>query len=203
MNDSRQRSRIIWGAGLGGVVILALLLLPQLFPSGGQNEASPVLRPLSTGSQAAGAEAEPAAEGPSGTGFSLGGGELVSLAWRLGLVALVIAGAVLALRWWGRKASSPRSITGFVRVIDTMALSNGRTLHLVALGGRVIVVGATTQQLTLLSELSEDESAEVLGEAETQDERSVGAFAEELMRSFRGGAPSRPVRRDSAIGGSL
>ena len=203
MNDPRQRNRVMWGAGLGGAVILVLLLLPRLFPSSAPGDASPVLRPIGAEAEVAAVQEDAVVEDAADGGFSLGGGELVSLAWRLGLVALVIAVAVLGLRWWGRKASSPRSITGFVRVIDTMALSNGRTLHLVALGGRVIVVGATTQQLTLLSELSAEESDEVLSGASGSEERTVGAFAEELLRSFRGERAPGAVRRSSAIGGRI
>ena len=202
MNDAQQRKRLIWIVGAGGALILALLLLPALLPSGGDAPGDIVLRPD---------EAEPlAGDAPAATGapveddgergFSLDSGEVWSLIWRLGLVALIVGGAVLGLRWWGRKASSPRSVTGYLRVIDTMALSSGRTLHLVQLGNRVIVVGATAQQLSLLSELSESESAEVLSRSERREESGVAAFADELLKTFRRSDRTALPQRDIAIG---
>ena len=108
------------------------------------------------------------------------------LAWRLALVALVIAGAVVGLRWWGRKAMSPRSTTGFVRIVDTLAISNGRTIHLVALGNRVIVVGATAQQLAYLNELTGEESDDVLARLARNDETTnISGFAAEPFQSLR------------------
>ncbi|MDZ7729043.1 MAG: flagellar biosynthetic protein FliO [Dehalococcoidia bacterium] len=58
------------------------------------------------------------------------------------------------MRWWAGKSTGPRSSTGFLRVVDTLSVGNGRTIHLVALGERIIVVGATQQSLSYLNELS-------------------------------------------------
>ena len=122
----------------------------------------------------------------SGSGFSLGGGPAVSLAWRLGLVAVIIAVSIVGLRWWGKRTSGPRSTTGFIKVVDTLAISNGRMIHLVALGDRVIAVGATTQQLTFLNELSDDESMKVLTMQPQGGDQPLAAFASELFQSMRG-----------------
>lgn len=50
-----------------------------------------------------------------------------------------------------------------MRVIDTAVLGPNRWVHLVEVAGRVLVVGATPERITLLSEISEpDRIAEVL-----------------------------------------
>lgn len=178
MKDPRSRQRLFWLAGIGGVLLLAVLFVSLAAPSPGGKEAEPVLRPS--------ADAVTATPTPaSGSGFHLGGQDLFSLAWRLGLVALVIAGSIAGLRWWGKRTSGPRSVTGFLRVVDTLAISNGRSIHLVCLGQRVIAVGATAQQLTLLNELNEEEASEVLAAVPRTGDQPLASFASELFRSMR------------------
>ncbi|MCC6382042.1 MAG: flagellar biosynthetic protein FliO [Dehalococcoidia bacterium] len=179
MNDARSRRRLLWLAALGGVLLLAVLFVSLAAPSPGDGNPEPVLRP---NADALAATPTPAA---SGGGFHLGGQDLFSLAWRLGLVALVIAVSIVGLRWWGKRTSGPRSVTGFLRVVDTLAISNGRSVHLVCLGRRVIAVGATAQQLTLLNELTDEEAAEVLAAIPRPGEQPLANFATELFRSIR------------------
>lgn len=201
MNDPRARKRVLWLAAIGGVLLLSLLFITLLAPSP-DSGAVPVIRasadPLNT---TATAVATPAAAETKSGGFSLGGGDLVSLALRLGLVAVIIAGSIFGLRWWGKKTAGPKSTTGFLRVIDTLAVGNGRTIHLVALGDRVIAVGATAQQLSYLNELTGEESQRVLGLVPRAGEQSLGGFASELFQSMRRDARVRPrVNVDAVIG---
>lgn len=201
MNDPKTRKRLTWIAAMAGVMLCALLFVSTFAPSTPSAAESPVLRPADTTSLTGnpGTVADqPAAD--TSNGFSLGGGELVSLAWRLGLVIVIIAVSIVGLRWWGQKAAGPRSTTGFLRVIDTLAISNGRTIHLVALGDRVIAVGATAQQLTLLNELSEDEALRVLADASTASDQPLSQFAAELFQSMRRTTQrSTTHRSDTAI----
>ena len=193
---------MIWIAILGGVFLLALLFISIAKPSS-PSGAGVVVHPpaagadslfASTATVAAGGAAvgtpaanvtATAASGVS-SGFSLGGGQAFSLAWRLALVVIIIAASILGLRWWGKKTSGPRSATGFLRVLDTLAVGNGRTIHLVALGDRVIAIGATTQQLSFLSELTGEESSKLLESLATQPDQPIAAFASELFQSMRG-----------------
>lgn len=201
MNDPKTRKRLTWIAAIAGVMLCALLFISTFAPAAPSAAGSPVLRPTETTSLTGNPAAtqESAAAEDSSTGFSLGGGELVSLAWRLGLVIVIIAVSIVGLRWWGRKAAGPRSTTGFLRVVDTLAISNGRTIHLVALGDRVIAVGATAQQLTLLNELSEDEALRVLAEASTASEQPLSQFAAELFQSMRRGSQRTTGHRSEAV----
>jgi len=193
LNDPRTRKRVLWLAVIGGVLLLSLLFITLFAPSN-QGSTSPVLRP------AAGSPVDTGATSSPGQGFSLGGGQAVSLAWRLGLVAVIIAVSIVGLRWWGKRAAGPRSTTGFLRVIDTLAISNGRTIHLVALGDRVIAIGATAQQLTLLNELSDDEGRRVLDSLQTQGDQPFAGFAAELFQSMRRTTRLRTGSHEAVIG---
>jgi flagellar biogenesis protein FliO len=194
LNDPKQRKRILWIGVLAGVLLLSLLFISLAAPSTGSNTNDPVIHTAGT---AAGATATPNASS-GGSGFSLDGGQAVSLAWRLGLVAIIIGVSIVGLRWWGKKTSGPRSTTGFLKVVDTLAVGNGRTIHLVALGDRVIAVGATTQQLTLLNELTDDEATQVLALAPRDGDQPLAAFASELFQSMRGS--KRLERHETVIG---
>ena len=186
MNDPRQRKKLMWALALGATLLVSLLFIAMLAPSNAP--ADPVIRVAGAG----GAPGATPAAASGGSGFSLGGGQLVSLAWRLALVAVIIGVSILGLRWWGKKTAGPRSTTGFIKVVDTLAISNGRTIHLVALGDRVIAVGATAQQLSLLNELTEEEAARVLASVPQPSDQPLAAFAAELFQSMRrGGAQAR------------
>jgi flagellar biogenesis protein FliO len=186
LNDTAQRRRLLWIGVLGGVLLLAIIFVSLAAPkTPSSTPDSPVLR---AGDSTALATPPAATVTPSssGSGFSIGGGQAVSLAWRLALVAIIIAVSIAGLRWWGKKTSGPRSTTGFIKVVDTLAISNGRTIHLVALGDRVIAIGATAQQLTFLNELNEEESANVLTLTPRTADQPIAAFASELFQSMRG-----------------
>lgn len=193
-----QRKRMIWIAVLGGVFLLALLFISIAKPSN-PSGAGVVVHPPAAGADSLFASTATVAAGATPTanatatpasgvssGFSLGGGQAFSLAWRLGLVIVIIAASIIGLRWWGKKTSGPRSATGFLRVLDTLAVGNGRTIHLVALGDRVIAIGATAQQLSFLSELTGDESSKLLESLANQPDQPIAAFASELFQSMRG-----------------
>lgn len=188
MNDRENRKRLLWIAAIGGVFLLALAFISLFAPSSGP-AAAPVIRPESTASQSAvdATSQSSASAQPASDGFSLGGGQLVSLAWRLGLVVIIIAGSIVGLRWWGKRTAGPRSTTGFIRVVDTLAIGSGRTIHLLAMGDRVIAIGATAQQLTFLNELNEEEAEGILRRTAQAADQPLANFASELFQSLRQG----------------
>ncbi len=187
MNDQANRKRLLWVVALGGVFLLALAFISLFAPSNG-TAAAPLIRPGSAASQPAEVASQPqASTQPASGGFSMGGGQLVSLAWRLALVVVIIAVSIVGLRWWGKRTAGPRSTTGFIRVIDTLAIGTGRTIHLVAMGDRVIAIGATAQQLTFLNELREEDAAGILTRTAQAAEQPLANFATELFQSMRQG----------------
>lgn len=184
MNDPKQRKRLMWLAAIAGALLVSLLFISFFAPSAPNADQSLTLVPDTTGSTQ---QVAPAQDDGVSNGFSLGGGELVSLAWRLALVVVIIFVSIAGLRWWGKRATGPKSSTGFLRVVDTLAISNGRSIHLVALGDRVIAVGATAQQISLLNELSEEEANKVLEETARPEEQPFSQFATQLFESMRRG----------------
>lgn len=204
MNDPKSRKKLLWIAALGGVLLCSLVFISVAAPSGAPASQSPrittgdngalVLDTATTdGSKSSAPETE-------SKGFSLGGGELFSLAWRLGLVIIIIGASIAGLRWWGKRTSGPRSSTGFLRVLDTLAISNGRTIHLVALGDRVIAVGATAQQLTLLNELTEDEASRVNEQTARPEEQPLSVFAAQLFEQMKRTTGRGTTRAEVMIG---
>jgi flagellar biogenesis protein FliO len=203
MNDPKARKKLLWAAALGGALLCSLVFISFAAPSTPSTVENPRITTTDSGALVLGAPTTSANNQASTTtadsgskGFSLGGGQLFSLAWRLALVIVIIAASIAGLRWWGKRTSGPRSTTGFLRVLDTLAISNGRTIHLVALGDRVIAVGATAQQLTLLNELTEDEAAKVNEQTAKPEEQPLSQFAAQLfeqMKRTTGRAPSRRV----------
>jgi flagellar protein FliO/FliZ len=206
MNDPKTRKKLLWAAALGGVLLCSLVFISTMAPSQPRGVAdTPVIRTADSGDlflDGGQDETQSDAEPAESQGFSLGGGQLFSLAWRLGLVIIIIAVSIAGLRWWGRKQQGPKSSTGFLRVVDTLAISNGRSIHLVALGDRVIAVGATAQQLSLLNELTDDEAGKVFADAARPDEQPLGAFAaqlfEQMKRTTGRGTPS--AQNETVIG---
>ena len=197
MNKPESRRRWIMMGGFGVLILAGLLFITAMGGGNGGDGAGVSIRPGADGATPGPGES---ADPPS-SGFSLSPGEAVSLAWRLVLVAAIIAAAVLGLRWWGRRAASPRSVSGFLRVVDTLAISNGRSIHLVALGDRVIAIGATANQITLLSELLDEESALVLDKAAEKNGQALGNFAIDLFRVMKANASRGTARRrESVIG---
>ena len=203
MNDPKARKKLLWAAALGGALLCSLVFISFAAPSTPSTVENPRITTSDYGALVLGAPTTTAHNQVSTTtadsgseGFSLGGGQLFSLAWRLALVIVIIAASIAGLRWWGKRTSGPRSTTGFLRVLDTLAISNGRTIHLVALGDRVIAVGATAQQLTLLNELTEDEAAKVNEQTAKPEEQPLSQFAAQLfeqMKRTTGRSPSRRV----------
>ena len=73
---------------------------------------------------------------------------LVSLALVVGL--LILLARVAQGRYRGRSGAA-------IQVLHRQALGKGSSVAVVSIGGRVLVVGATEQQVSLLTELDPDE----------------------------------------------
>ncbi len=175
--EERHRRRLVWIAGVAGVLVLLLVVLTAALPSGDEEAPLAVAPPAIT---PANVPQEPV--GTSAGGFSFGLGEGFSLAWRLGLVAAVLGGAVVALRWWGRRLSAPASQTGLLRIADTLALGSGRTIHLLEAGDRVFIIAATSQHIGLIGELDRAAATAALANGETT--KAAPAFSRALQASL-------------------
>jgi flagellar protein FliO/FliZ len=105
------------------------------------------------------AAAQEAAATPTiGGGVSgYGVGDWVDLVVRLGLVLLIIWAAIMAMRWWVRRMNG-----GFaggngrlVQILETRSLGPNRSLQLVKLGNRAVLLGVTNERISPVLELTD------------------------------------------------
>ncbi|MBN1826855.1 MAG: flagellar biosynthetic protein FliO [Candidatus Eisenbacteria bacterium] len=82
-------------------------------------------------------------------------GLLFRVVLALGLIVLLIFGAVWALRVFGGRAGIPAA--GKVKVLDRCYLAPKRALYTVRMGARTVVVGVTETAITPVMELSSEE----------------------------------------------
>jgi flagellar biosynthetic protein FliO len=118
----------------GGLFVLGLVL----------NSSAPV--------EPAVAAASTASEPASMTGLWL------EAAGKLGAVLALIAGGALVLKHWQR--SPWHKAARQISVVETVHLAPRRAIHLVRVGGQHLLVGATDQSITLLSEIEVDPQPE-------------------------------------------
>lgn len=84
--------------------------------------------------------------------FWMSAGELaLKLFLVIGLVYLALAG----LRWLQKGRIQATAMSTTIRVLETTGLAPGRALHLVVVGEKTLLIGATDHQLSLLAELTD------------------------------------------------
>lgn len=69
-----------------------------------------------------------------------------------------------------------------VSVVETVSLGQHRALHLIRVGGKLVLVGATQQQITLLTEVADAEGTADGKAAGRQGEVAPGPFAQSEAR---------------------
>lgn len=113
----------------------------------------------------------------------------------VGLVLVI--GLALAI-WWFVKRAQRRGMpgmgpagNGLVDVISTTALGPARFLHLVRVGGELILVGATEHTITAVARLTGDDAAEILGDDDVRVDDLQAAFNRGADRD-RDPDPARP-----------
>ncbi|MCA9846891.1 MAG: flagellar biosynthetic protein FliO, partial [Dehalococcoidia bacterium] len=161
--------------------------------------ASSLLVAVSASAQEAPADA--AATDDVGTGVtSFGFGDWVNLGVRLALVVAVIWGAVYAMRWYVRRMNrgGGRGSLRALEVLETHALGPNRTLHLVRLGDRAVLVGATQERITQLLTVDDPDEFKRLTETPEDDEmpatpRVAGAMS--LISSLGSGLRAMRTRQ--------
>ena len=127
---------------------------------------------------------------------SFGIGDWVNLGVRLALVVGVIWAAVHAMRWYVRRMNRGTGRNGLraLEVLETHALGPNRTLHLVRLGDRAVLVGATQERITQLLTVDDPDEFRRLIDTDSEDgevlttargSRAAGAMA--LVGGLRSG----------------
>lgn len=127
---------------------------------------------------------------------SFGIGDWINLGLRLALVVGVIWAAVHAMRWYVRRMNRGTGRNGLraLEVLETHALGPNRTLHLVRVGDRAVLVGATQERITQLLTVEDPDEFRRLIDTDDQDgevittprgSRASGAMA--LVGGLRNG----------------
>ncbi len=149
---------------------------------------------------AAGAQ-EPLPSGPGPGGLAgYGFGDWVGLIVRLGLVLLVVWGAIVAMRWYSRRMNGPGGSTRHLQVLESRALGANRSLHLIRLGGRAVLIGVTPERINALLEIADPEEVERLAAeldepaAPSQFASMFGGIGDAIMRLRPAGGPAEDPR---------
>lgn len=78
----------------------------------------------------------------------------LDLALKLVIVIGLAYASMIGLRWLQKTKGLPKAGSETIQILETVGLSPGKTLHLVVVGEKTLLLGATDHQLSLLSELS-------------------------------------------------
>ncbi len=116
-----------------------------------------------------------------GVGGGVGGydaGDWLGLGLRLGLVLVIVWAAVMAMRWYVRRTTGVTGGGGGrqLQVLETRVLGPNRSLHLVRLGGRAVLLGVTPERINQLLEIDDPDEVERLSVAITQAEPPPGSL---------------------------
>jgi flagellar biosynthetic protein FliO len=115
------------------------------------------------------------------------------------LLGLILVVLVIGVLYAGMKRAQRGKLpggraSGTVRVVETTQLGPGRNLHLVHVGARVLLVGATEHGITLLQGYDRDE-ATIEGLLDDQgDEALLPAIREIQPKSFVEALRERTIR---------
>ena len=138
---------------VASVVMAVCVVLAAGMPvraDGGTPEATVTASPDSTFDYSAylGSEASTTSAQPSA------GSVLMGLAWKLGLVVALAYGAL----WVLRRFVAVKAVRGGqqLQVLETVSLGSNRSLHLLKIGSKTLLVGATAQEVRTLADVSQD-----------------------------------------------
>ncbi len=124
---------------------------------------------------------------------------LTALAVKTALAAGLAAAATFTARRFQQGRPAPSRRRPLLRVLETVSVGQQRTLHLVAVGdpesgGRVVLIGSTSHQITFLA------PAELPPEAVR--ERPAGARFGELLRGLVSSSPPPAPSLPAALHGA-
>lgn len=87
---------------------------------------------------------------------------------KLLLVIALIYGMLIGMKWLQKVKNPAASGTATIQVLETVGLSPGRSLHLVVVGEKTLLLGSTEQNINALTELATNDAP--IDEAVIDDE---------------------------------
>lgn len=98
----------------------------------------------------------------------------LDVAWKFMLVIGLLYATLLGLRRLQKNKAGQSAAGTTIQVLETVGLAPGRSLHLVVVGEKTLLVGATDHQLSLLTELN-PEAVPLPDDTSTDDEMAEQA----------------------------
>jgi flagellar biosynthetic protein FliO len=143
---------------------------------------SMLLRLLAAAGASALALGLPSVAGAQALGGDVGGGvvsmgfwDWVGLLSRLGIVLFVMWAAFWGMRWYTRRTQSGGGGRGELEVLETRVLGPNRSLQLVRVGRRAVLVGVTPERINHLLEIDDPDEVERIAQSiETQRASTPG-----------------------------
>lgn len=155
------------------------------------------LAALTTGARALAQEAGAEAPAVGGSVAGYDTADWLNLALRLGLVLIVIWVAIVAMRWWVRRMNGA---TGggsgrMLQVLESRSLGPNRSLQLVKLGNRAVLLGVTSERINAVLEVTDPAEVERLATPPATSEPT--SFRDAIARL------GALMRRDSEAGNGV
>ncbi len=137
-----------------------------------------------------------------GTGVvALGVWDWVNLLVRLVAVVAIIWGAFWALRWYNRRIQTGSGGGRSLQVLETRALGPNRSMQLVRVGRRAVLVGVTADRINQLLEIDDPDEVERLAQAALAEQGRSPALNRVIESVSRLTVPR--VHRSSSMGATL
>lgn len=108
--------------------------------------------------------------------------DILTAAGYILLFVLVLVAAYFATKWIGKRYSAQAKAGRNMKVLERMALGSDRTLFIVQVGEKTLLLGITAQRVELLCELDPDELA--LDDTPSGDTSFSAVFRKTLKNSW-------------------
>ncbi len=79
----------------------------------------------------------------------------IDMAVKLAIVIALVYGLLLGLRWLQQFKNPVKTGGATIQVLETIGLAPGRSLHLIVVGEKTLLLGSTEQNIALLTELAD------------------------------------------------
>jgi len=96
----------------------------------------------------------------------------------LGVLLLIVGLSVIFRRW--QHLGPNGKLVRQMRLLETVRLSPKQSLHIISIGGQKLLIGATDQNISLISHVEDSIEAAPIAESQTQPGLDFGT----LMQSF-------------------
>jgi flagellar biogenesis protein FliO len=117
--------------------------------------------------------------------------------WKLALVVVLIFATVWVLKRIMRGGMLPMTTENGIRVLSVVHLSARHSIYLIELGERLLVVGAGSESLSLLADISSPTERAAIREQLRESGGRFGSYIAAWASRMRGGGPREQLREGS------